>query len=99
MTLMHSLFISIFLYACESWTLTVELENRKQAFEIRLCSRLLNILYKDHITNQDVRRKIKAAIGEYDELLTTVVTSCCLPWTTYPSKMVYTLKVKKQISI
>ena len=82
MNLMHSLFISIFLYACESWTLTVELEKRKQAFEIRLYSRSLNILYKDHITNQEVRRKIKAAIGDYDELLTTVVTSCWLSWTT-----------------
>ena len=31
--LMRSLFISIFLYACESWTLTAELEKRTQAFE------------------------------------------------------------------
>ena len=72
---MHSLFISIFLYACESWTLTEELEKRKQAVEMRWYSRLLNILYNDHITNQAVRRKIKAGIGDYDELLTPVVTS------------------------
>ena len=32
--LMRSLVISIFLYACESWTLTAELEKRIQAFEI-----------------------------------------------------------------
>ena len=32
----------------------------------------MNILYKDHVTNEDVRRKIQAAIGEYDELLTLV---------------------------
>ena len=32
--LMRSLVISIFLYACESWTLTAELEKRTQAFEI-----------------------------------------------------------------
>ena len=25
--------------------------------------------YKDHITNEEVRREIQAAIGEYDELL------------------------------
>ena len=31
--------------------------------------RLLNILYKDHVTNEEVRRKIQAAIGEFDELL------------------------------
>ena len=27
---------------------------------------------KDHVTNEEVRRKIQAAIGEYDELLTLV---------------------------
>ena len=32
-------------------------------------------------TNQEVGRKIKAAIEDYDELLTPVVTSCLLPWT------------------
>ena len=57
---------------CESWTLTAELEKRTQAFEMRCYRRLLNISYKDHVTNEDVRRKIQAAIGEYDELLTLV---------------------------
>ena len=70
--LMRSLVISIFLYACESWTLTAELEKRTQAFEMRCYRRLLNISYKDHVTNEEVRRKIHAAIGEYDELLTLV---------------------------
>ena len=70
--LMRSLGISIFLYACESWTLIAELEKRTQAFEMRCYRRLLNILYKDHTTNEEVRRKIQAAIGEYDELLTLV---------------------------
>ena len=41
--LMRSLVISIFLYACDSWTLTAELEKRTQAFEIS---------YKDHLTNE-----------------------------------------------
>ena len=70
--LMRSLVISIFLYACESWTLTAELEKRTQAFEMRCYRRLLNISYKDHVTNEEVHRKIQAAIGEYDELLTLV---------------------------
>ena len=70
--LMRSLVISIFLYACESWTLTAELEKRTQAFEMRCYRRLLNISYKDHVTNEEVRRKIQAAIGEHDELLTLV---------------------------
>ena len=58
--LMHSLVISIFLYSCESWTLTAELEKRTQAFEMRCYRRLLNISYKDHVTNEEVRRKIQA---------------------------------------
>ena len=72
--LMRSLVISIsiFLYACESWTLIAELEKRTQVFEMRCYRRLLNISYKDHVTNEEVRRKIQTAIGEYDELLTLV---------------------------
>ena len=70
--LMRSLVISIFLYACVSWTLTTELEKRTQAFEMRCYRRLLNISFKDHVTNEEVREKIQAAIGEYDELLNLV---------------------------
>ena len=68
--LMRSFVISIFLFACESWILTEE--KRTQAFEMRCYRRLLNISYKDHATNKKVRRKIQAAIAEYDELLTLV---------------------------
>ena len=32
----------------------------------------INISYKDHVTNEEVRRKIQAAIEEYDELLTLI---------------------------
>ena len=60
--LMRSLVISIFLYACESWTLTAELEKRTKAFEMRCYRRLLNISYKDHVTNNEVRRKFQAVI-------------------------------------
>ena len=41
--LMRSLVISIFLYACESWTLTAELEKNTQAFDMRWYQRLSNI--------------------------------------------------------
>ena len=68
---MRSLVISIFLYACESWTLTAELK-KTQAFKMICYRMLLNISYKDHVTNEEVRRKIQAAIGEYDDLLTLV---------------------------
>ena len=40
-----------------------------QVFKIRCYRRLLNISYKDHVTNEEVRRKMPAAIGEYDEFL------------------------------
>ena len=59
---MRSLVISIFLYACESLILTVELDKRTQAFQMRCYRRLLNISYKDHVTNEEVRKKIQAAI-------------------------------------
>ena len=64
------LVLSIFLFACESWTLIAELEKERRL--LRCYQRLLNILYKDHVTNKEVRRKIQAGIGEYDELLTLV---------------------------
>ena len=32
----------------------------------------MNISYKDHVTNEEVRRKTQAAIGQDDKLLTTV---------------------------
>ena len=41
--MMHSLVISIFLYTCETWTLTEELERKKQATEMRCFRRLLGI--------------------------------------------------------
>ena len=67
---MHSLVISIFLYTCESISLTAELEKRMPAFELRCCRRLLNISYKDHVTYEEVRRKNQAEIAEYVEPLT-----------------------------
>ena len=54
--LMRSLVISICLYARESWTLTAELEKRRQAFEMRCYRRILNISYTDHVTNEKIRR-------------------------------------------
>ena len=32
----------------------------------------MNISYKDHVTNKEVRSKIQTAIGEYDELPTLI---------------------------
>ena len=100
--LMRSLVISIFLYACESWTLTAELEKRTQAFEMRCYRRLLNISYKDHVTNEEVRRKIQAAIGEYypcQETEAKMVWSCFkVFWSSkdYPTGNSERKKKKKQ---
>ena len=67
---MRTLILSTFLYACESWTLTAEIERRIQALEMRCYRRLLNISYKDHVTNEEVRNRIQNAIGVHDDLLT-----------------------------
>ena len=45
--LMWTLILSTFLYACESWTLTAEIERRIQTLEMRCYRRLLNISYKE----------------------------------------------------
>ena len=70
--LMRSLVTSIFLYACESWTLTAELQRTIQAMEMRCYHKILRISYKDHVTNEEVRAKIQQAIGPHEDLLTTV---------------------------
>ena len=44
--LMRTLISSTFLYACESWTLTAEIERRIQALDMRCYRRLLNISFK-----------------------------------------------------
>ena len=60
---MPSLVISIFLYACESWTQQAELEKRTQDFEMRCYRRLLKISLKDYATNEDKRRKYDKLLG------------------------------------
>ena len=70
--LMRSLAMSIFLYACETWTITADIERRIQALEMRCFHKLLGISYRDHITNEEVKARIGNAIGPYEDLLTTV---------------------------
>ena len=69
---MRSLVTSIFLYACESWTLTAKLQRRIQAMEMRCYRKILYISYKDHITNEEVRAKIQQAIGPHEDFLTII---------------------------
>ena len=70
--LMRTLILSTFIYACESWALTAEIERRIQAFEMRCYRRILNISYKDHVTNEDFLNRIQNATGVHDDLLTMV---------------------------
>ena len=63
---MRSLVTTIFLYACESWTLTAELQRRIQAMEMRCYRKILHISYKDHVTNNEVRAKIQRATGPHE---------------------------------
>ena len=72
---MHSLVTSIFLYACESWTLTVELQNHGNEV---LC-KILCISYKNHVTNEEVHAMIQQAIGPHEDLL-AIVKRCKLQW-------------------
>ena len=68
--LMRSLVTSIFLYACELWTLTAGLQRRIQAMKMRCYRKILHFPYKDHVTNEEVRAKIQQAIGPHEDLLT-----------------------------
>ena len=70
--LMRSLAMSIYLYACETWTITAVIDRRIQALEMRCVSKLLGIPYRDYITNEAVKSRIGNAIGPYEDLLTSV---------------------------
>ena len=70
--LMRALVMTIFLYACETWTLTAELQRRIQALEFRCFRKILGISYKDRVTNEHVRETIVKHIGQYEDLLATV---------------------------
>ena len=77
--LMRSLVMSIFLYGCETWTLTAEIEKRIRAMELRCFRKILKISYLDHITNEEVKQRIIAAIGPYEDL-PTIVKKRKLQW-------------------
>ena len=70
--LMRSLTRSIFFYACETWTITADIERRIQVLEMRCFRKLLSILYRDHIANEEVKARIGNIIGPYEDLLTSV---------------------------
>ena len=69
---LRALIITIFLYACETWTLTAELQRRIQSLELICLRKILGISYKDRITNEHVRKTIIKHMGLYEDLLATV---------------------------
>ena len=68
---MRLLVMSMFLYACETWTITADIE-RIQTFEMRCFRKLLCILHRNHITNEEMKARTENAIGPYENLLTSV---------------------------
>ena len=68
--ILRSIVTPTFLYACEAWTLTAELERRIQTFEMRCYRKIFGISFRDRITNEDVR----AAIRPHEDLLSIVKT-------------------------
>ena len=79
--LMRSLVTSFVLYACESWTLTAELQRRMKNGneEMRCYCKILHISYKAHVTNEEVHGKIQQAIGPHEDIL-IIVKRCKLQW-------------------
>ena len=69
---MRSLAMSIFSYACETWTITANNERKIQALEMRCFRKLLGISYRDHITNEEVKARNGNAIRPYKDLLASV---------------------------
>ncbi len=47
-------------------------KKRIEAMEMRCYRKILRISFKDHITSQESRNKVEAAMGPYEVLLTTV---------------------------
>ena len=67
--LLRALVLAIFLYACESWKLNVDLERHINSMEMRSYRRLLGISYRERRTNVEVRNIIRDAIGPHMSFL------------------------------
>ena len=58
--LFNSLIVPIAIYGCETWTLKIENERNLLAFEMRCLRRIAGITYTEHVTNEEVRRRLKS---------------------------------------
>ena len=74
--LMRSPVTSIFLYACESWTLTAELQRRIQSMEMR-CHRKIHLIQRPCYQRGNPCQDL-AGIGPHEDL--TIVKRRKLQW-------------------
>ena len=70
--LYKSLVVSVLTSGCGSWTLKVESERKIAAFEMIFKKTMLNISYRNNITNISVMQAIAEAAGPQEPLLATV---------------------------
>ena len=70
--LTHSLAMSIFLYAYETWVITEDIKRSIHALEMRCFRKLLGISYRNHVTNEVTKARIGNVIGTYEDLLISV---------------------------
>ena len=49
---------STLLYGCETWTISVAMQTKLEAFETWLYRRMLKISWKDMVTNEEVYRRM-----------------------------------------
>ena len=84
--LMRSFVTSIFLYACESWTLTTKLQRRIRAMEMRCYSKILRISRKEFVTYEEVcannsaGNRITRRPSDHRKETQTEVVCTCLPF-------------------
>ncbi|KAK3877937.1 hypothetical protein Pcinc_017405 [Petrolisthes cinctipes] len=69
---MRSLVLSVCLYGCETWTLTVELQRKIQVTEMKCYRKILIIRYSDRIRNEEIRQMVERSMGPQQDFLTTV---------------------------
>ncbi len=72
MNLLRTLITSVFLYGCETWTVTAEMEKRISAFEMNCMRRLLQIHFSSHTANKTVRELMETYVGKQKSLLAIV---------------------------
>ena len=67
--LLDCLVIPIALYGCETWTLNKADLNKLQAFGMKCLRAVLNITWRDHITNQEIANRTSKEIGYIGDIV------------------------------